>query len=103
MTLRGCGVGDGVLYDFADGLMVDSSRVSVPEAVIDAHVANCDECQAFLAEVWDGELETDLVEPVMRVVELERFLIDLVRLGSGIVARFIEAAKRYGLGVDDSD
>jgi hypothetical protein len=103
MTSRNCGVADGVLYDFADGLTVDSGRVTVPEIDVDAHVANCDECQAYLAELWDGQLEIDLVEPVLRIVELERFLIDLTKLGSGIVARFIEAAKRYGLGVDDSD
>lgn len=103
MSARSCGVADGVLFDFADGLVVDSARVTVPEIEVDAHVAGCDGCQAFLAELWDGQLETDLVEPVLRIVELERFLIDLARLGSGIVARFIEAAKRYGLGVDDSD
>jgi hypothetical protein len=103
MTLRSCGVADGVLYDFADGLMIDSGRVAVPEIDVDAHVANCDECQAYLAELWDGELATDLVEPVLRIVELERFLIDLTKLGAGIVGRFIEAAKRYGLGVDDGD
>jgi len=103
MTARNCHVDDGVLYDFADGIVIDISRISVPENAIDAHVADCDECQAFLAEVWDGELETDLVEPVLRIVELERFLLDVAKLGSGILSELIEAAKRYGLGVKDDD
>lgn len=101
--MRSCHVDDSVLFDFADGITVDLSRVSVPEAAIDAHVAACDECQAFLAQVWDGELETDLVEPVLRIVELERFLLDVAKLGSGILTELIEAAKRYGLGVRDDD
>ena len=100
MTARTCMVGDGVLYDFADGLVIDLTRISVPEADIDAHVATCDECQGFLAELWQGDLEADLVEPVMAVIELERFLLDLTKLGSGILAQVIEALKRYGLGMD---
>lgn len=101
--MRSCLVDDGVLFDFADGVTIDLRRISVPEAAIDAHVASCDECQAFLAQVWDGELETDLVEPVLRVVELERFLLEVAKLGSGILTELIEAAKRYGLGVKDND
>jgi hypothetical protein len=96
--MRACRVNDAVLYDFADGVTVDIARISVPETDIDAHVAGCDECQGFLAELWAGELETDLVEPVLRVVELERFLLDVARLGTGIVAELIEALRRYGLG-----
>ena len=103
MSLRECRVGDGVLYDFADGLAIDTKRVAIPESDIDAHVAGCDECQAFLAELWQGELETDLVEPVMAVIELERFLIDITKLGSGILAELLEAIKRYGLGFSEDE
>jgi hypothetical protein len=103
MSLRACRVGDGVLFDFADGLSIDVRRVTVPEPDIDAHVAGCDDCQAFLAELWHGELETDLVEPVLAVIELERFLIDVTKLGSGILAELLEAIKRYGLGASDDD
>ena len=101
--MRSCLVDDAVLYDFADGVAVADPGIVVREADIDAHVAGCDECQAFLAELWDGDLETDLVEPVLRVVELERFLLDVAKLGTGIVAELIEAAKRYGFGVESNE
>jgi len=101
--MRSCLVDDAVLYDFADGVPVAEARVVVPESDIDAHVATCDECQTFLAELWDGDLETDLVEPVLRTVELERFLLDVAKLSTGIVAELIEAAKRYGLGLENDD
>jgi len=101
--MRSCLVNDAVLYDFADGVPVATGRIAVPEADIDAHVATCDECQAFLAELWDGDLEADLVEPVLRVVELEQFLVDVARLSTGIVAELVEAAKRYGLGVENDE
>ena len=96
--MRACLVSDAVLYDFADGVPVDTGRVTVPEIDIDAHVEGCDECQAFLAELWDGDLEHDLVEPVLKIVELEQFLVNVGKLGTGIVAELIEALKRYGLG-----
>ncbi len=101
--MRACRVNDAVLYDFADGVVVDLARIEVPESDIDAHVESCDDCQAFLAELWAGELETDLVEPVLRICELERFLIDVAKLGSGILAELVEAAKRYGLGARNDD
>jgi len=94
-------VSDSVLYDFADGVPVARDRFSVPEASLDAHVADCDDCQSFLAAMWSGELERDLVKPVMHFVELERFFVDVAKLGSGILAELVEALKRYGLGVGE--
>lgn len=86
--MTGCEITDIQRVDFAEG--VDNS--------IDEHVMNCDECQAFLAELWDGQLQTDLSEPVMRVVGLEEFVIAVIKEGGGILARIGEALRVYGLG-----
>lgn len=83
-----CAISDIQRIDFAEG--VDES--------IDEHVMTCDECQAFLAELWDGQLEHDLSEPVMRVVGLEEFVIAVIKEGGGILARIGEALRVYGLG-----
>lgn len=83
-----CAISDIQRIDFAEG--VDES--------IDEHVMTCDECQAFLAELWEGQLEHDLSEPVMRVVGLEEFVIAVIKEGGGILARIGEALRVYGLG-----
>lgn len=85
-----CTITDIQRIDFAEG--EDNS--------IDEHVLTCDECQAFLAELWEGQLTTDLSEPVMRVVGLEEFLIAVIKEGGGILARIGEALRVYGLGGD---
>ena len=46
VAMRSCQTTDDLLFAFVDGL--DES--------LDDHVASCDECQAFLAELWQGEL-----------------------------------------------
>ena len=83
-----CDISDVQRIDFAEG--VDES--------IDEHVMTCDECQAFLAELWRGQLQTDLSEPVLRLVGLEEFVIAVIKEGGGILARFGEALRVYGLG-----
>ena len=83
-----CTITDVQRIDFAEG--VDDS--------IDDHVLTCDQCQAFLAELWDGQLESDLSEPVMRVVGLEEFMIAVIKEGGGILARIGEALRVYGMG-----
>jgi len=98
MSTRICAVADDVLFDFAEGLAVDPVIAWEVEAAVDEHVAECDECQAFLAEVWQGTLHHDLSEPVVRILEMERLLIDIARLGSGILAEFARALLRYGPG-----
>ena len=86
--MNSCTITDVQRIDFAEGM--DDS--------IDEHVLTCDQCQAFLAELWDGQLETDLSEPVMRVVGLEEFVIAVIKEGGGILARIGEALRVYGMG-----
>lgn len=68
------------------------------EAALDDHVAGCDACQAFLAELWSDELTVDLTEPIMTAVRLEQFLLDAAREAGGALARLVEAIMVYGLG-----
>ena len=82
---RACLIRDDQLVAFAAGYEFD----------LDEHVADCDECQAFLAELWDGELENDLVQPVVQYLRMELFLIDVARTGTGLAARMAKAMLRY--------
>ena len=94
---RSCEVRDDRLIAFAGG--VDF------EIDFDEHVAGCDECQTFLAELWEGGLDHDLVEPIAAMIRLELFLIEAAKLGSGIVADMLQAFARYldpGMGKDKS-
>lgn len=86
--MTACTITDVQRIDFAEG--IDDS--------IDEHVMTCDICQAFLADLWEGELQTDLSEPVMRVVGLEEFVIAVLKEGGGILARIGEALRVYGMG-----
>lgn len=91
---RECAVRDDQLIAFAGGHEFD----------LDEHVAGCDQCQDFLAELWDGGLDHDLVEPVVQAIRLELFLMDAARLGGGIVADMLQAFVTYldpGLGKDE--
>ena len=95
--IRSCEVHDDRLIAFAGG--VDF------EIDFDEHVADCDECQAFLAELWEGGLDHDLVEPIVAIIRLELFLIEAAKLGSGVVADMFQALARYidpALGKDES-
>ena len=83
-----CGISDLQRLDFAEG--VDDS--------IDEHVMTCDECQSFLAELWEDQLQVDLTEPVMRMVGLEEFLIAVIKESGGILARIAHALRVYGMG-----
>jgi len=91
---RACAVRDEQLVAFAGRADFD----------LDEHVATCDQCQDFLAELWDGGLDHDLVEPVVQMIRLELFLMDAAKLGGGIVADMLQALITYldpGLGKDD--
>ena len=94
---RSCEVLDDRLMAFADGVDLDLD--------FDEHVAGCDECQAFLAELWEGGLDHDLVEPIVAMIRLELFLIEAAKLASGVVADMFQALARYidpALGKDES-
>lgn len=85
-----CDITDAQRFDFAEG--ADNS--------IDEHVMTCDECQEFLAALWEGQLSRDLTDEVMTVVGLEEFVIAVLKEGGGILARLARALKTYGLGRD---
>ncbi len=90
---RSCAIRDEQLRAFAAG---------TDERVIDEHVATCDECQEFLALLWDGGLDTDLAEPVVEAIRLELFLIDVAKLFAGVLGDVGRAAKVYLGGADES-
>lgn len=89
--MRSCGVSDDRLFGFVDGI----------EETLDEHVAGCDECQAFLAELWIGEAPHDLREPVLRQIRFEEFLIDAARLGLDVLSAMARAALQLGSGTMD--
>jgi hypothetical protein len=86
--MTSCGITDIQRIDFAEG--VDNS--------IDEHVMTCDECQGFLAQLWEGQLAKDLTEPVMRMVGLEEFFIAVIKESGGILTRIARALRVYGMG-----
>ena len=86
--MRSCATPDEQLFAFVDGIDVS----------LDEHVAGCDECQAFLAELWAGELRRDLSDPVLRQIRFEQFMADVAKLGLGIAARMGKAAVTYAVG-----
>ncbi len=94
--MRSCNTSDDLLFAFVDGL----------EESLDDHVATCDECQAFLAELWQGELTEDLTEPVMQRIRLAEFVADVARFGLDIASAMGRGLMTYGPGAvaaDDSD
>ena len=56
-----------------------------------------------LAELWQGELERDLAEPVMKQIRFDQFVRELVALGSDVAFRMAEAAIEYTVGRDEAD
>ncbi len=90
MDVRSCQVSDEQLFGFVDGM----------EETLDEHVAGCDECQEFLAELWIGEPHADLTEPVMKRIRLELFLIEAARFGVDVAVRMGQGLAAYGFGVD---
>ena len=88
MTSATCEVTEIQRLEFAEG----------EDQSLEDHVMTCDFCQDFLAELWEGQLRTDLTGPVMKVVGLEEFVIAVVKEGTGILARLVQALKVYGMG-----
>lgn len=95
MTPRACAVTDDRLRNFAEGGAAD----------LDEHVAGCDECQAFLDELWSGRLAKDLTEPVMQSIRFELFLMEAAKLAGGAAADLGRAFYRYAVdgGQDGGD
>ncbi len=89
---RACAIQDDQLRAFAAG---------VDESVIDEHVATCDECQEFLARLWDGALDTDLAEPVVKAIRLELFLLDVAKLFADVLGDMGRAGKVYLGGAEE--
>ncbi len=91
--MRACHTTDDLLFAFVDGL----------DSTLDEHVATCDECQEFLAELWQGELTEDLSEPIMERIRLADFVADVARFGADIAAAMGRGLLTYGPGVDERD
>lgn len=91
--MRSCNTTDDLLFAFVDGVDVS----------LDDHVAGCDECQAFLAELWQGELTHDLAEPVMERIRVGEFLSDVAQLGFDVAAAMGRAIITYGPGAEVAD
>ncbi|NND02022.1 MAG: hypothetical protein HKN91_04485 [Acidimicrobiia bacterium] len=90
--MRSCQTSDDLLFAFVDGL--DES--------LDEHVENCDECQAFLAELWQGELTEDLTEPVMERIRLAEFVANVARFGADVAAAMGRAVVEYSQDAGES-
>lgn len=88
--MRSCGISDDRLFAFADG----------QETALVDHVAECAACQEFLAELWEGELRINIVEPVVRQIRFEQFLIDVAKTAGAVAGRMGRAAAAYTFGVE---
>lgn len=88
--MRDCRTPDDRLFAFVDGIEPD----------LESHVATCDECQEFLAELWIGELQTDLATPVLRQIRFDEFLRELGHLTADVMGAMGKALIEYGPGAD---
>ena len=88
--MRDCRTTDERLFAFVDGIEPD----------LEAHVADCDECQEFLAELWIGELRTDLTTPVLRQIRFDEFLREVGQLTADVIGALGKALVEYGPGAD---
>ncbi len=91
--MRSCGITDERLFDFADGIQ---------DEALEQHVAGCDECQAFLADLWIGEAPHDLSAPVMRIVRFDEFLVAAAKLGVDVAGAMGRAVIQMGPSADPS-
>ena len=88
--MRVCRTTDDRLFAFVDGIEPD----------LEAHVSDCDECQEFLAELWVGELRTDLATPVLRQIRFDEFLREVGQLAVEVIGALGKALVEYGPGAD---
>ncbi len=90
--MRACLTSDDRLFAFVDGIETD----------LESHVETCDHCQEFLAELWIGELQTDLSDSVLRRIRFDEFLRELGQLTVDVAGAMAKAAMAYGPGLDES-
>jgi hypothetical protein len=90
--MRDCRTSDDRLFAFVDGIETD----------LESHVATCDHCQAFLAELWIGELPTDLSDSVLRRIRFDEFLRELGQLTLDVAGAMAKAVVAYGPGLEKS-
>ena len=89
--MRECRTPDDRLFAFVDGIDLD----------LESHVESCEHCQDFLAELWIGELPTDLSQPVLRQIRFDEFLRELGQLTLDVASAFGRAVVTYGPGADE--
>jgi len=90
--MRECGITDDRLFGFVDGL----------DETLDEHVAGCDECQTFLADLWIGEAPHDFTEPVLRQIRFDEFLVAAAKLGIDVLGAMGRAFIELSIESDDS-
>lgn len=88
--MRVCRTSDDRLFAFVDGIEPD----------LETHVGTCDECQEFLAELWIGELQTDLAEPVLKRIRFDEFLREIGQLTMDVAGAMGRAFVEYGPGTE---
>ena len=91
--MRVCQTSDERLFAFVDGIEPD----------LESHVATCDHCQEFLAELWIGELTTDLSQPVLRQIRFDEFLREIGQLTMDVAGALGRALLAYGPGADHDE
>jgi hypothetical protein len=91
MAMRECRTSDDRLFAFVDGLETD----------LEGHVATCEYCQDFLAELWIGELQTDLSDSVLRRIRFDEFLRELGQLTMDVAGAMARAVVTYGPASDE--
>lgn len=90
--MRDCRTPDEILFAFVDG----------SQPGLEEHVAGCDECQEFLAELWIGELKADLRIPVLRQIRFDEFLREVGQLTADVIGAMGRAFMTYGPGTDET-
>lgn len=90
--MRHCRTTDAELQLFANGEL----------GSLDEHLETCEECQAFLADMWTGTLTEDLSIPVIRQLRFDQFIREALTLGFDVVLGMGTAAGTYLLGYDDA-